>query len=170
MLIGVCPLYVDSKGISDHFTDFPNQSSSHPIDLTPFPALASLKICVHGGIPSPHLINALSSIFSVPVSTSVALECWWNFPMVPDPSNSWDRLDRWLSQMARSTTVEGGLVLTLAFWQSRGVPEGFLPRFRETGKINTDSFQFGRDEEGRSCSVEGDLGTWPKDRLLQGTS
>lgn len=90
--------------------------------------------------------------------------------MVPDPSNSWDRLDRWLSQMAKSTTVEGGLVLTLAFWRSRGVPEGFLPRFRETGKINTDSFQFGRDEEGRSCSVEGDLGTWPKDRLLQGTS
>ena len=59
-------------------------------------------------------------------------------PVEPDATNTWDCMDKWLLQMAMNATVEGGLVLTLTGWRINVIPEGFLPGFREVGKINTD--------------------------------
>ena len=42
--------------------------------------------------------------------------------------------------MAKRTTVEGGLVLTLTRWEEDSVPDAFLPKFRQVGKIVTDPF------------------------------
>ena len=41
----------------------------------------------------------------------------------------------WLVQMAKNTTVEGGLVLTLTSWPEKWAPEVWLPKFGEVGKI-----------------------------------
>ena len=48
----------------------------------------------------------------------------------PDPSNSWELLDEWLSRVAKNTTAEGGLVLTLTRWEEDSVPDAFLSKFR----------------------------------------
>ena len=101
-LIGVCSLCVNCKYINDDFVDFPDRSSSCPIDLPPFPALASLKIRVCGDAPSVHLVNILSFISSVPVLVSIFLECWAPLRSEPGPSNTWDRLDEWLVQMDKA--------------------------------------------------------------------
>ena len=123
-------------------TGYPKQATSHPIVLPQFPALTSLTIRIFESTPSPHLIDTLSSFSSVPVLASISLSSWWRFPFELDPSVTWDHLDRWLAQIAGNATVEGGLVLMLEGWREDRVPEDFLPRFREAGKINTDFVEF----------------------------
>ena len=117
-------------------------------DRQGFPALSSLKIFVAGRNPSPHLINTLSPISSAPVLALIALECLWKFPSKSDPSNSWELLDEWLSRVAKNTTAEGGLVLTLKLWREGRFPEVLLPEFRKIGKINTDFFEMNISELG----------------------
>ena len=136
-LAGTCSLPVDHKSVDDSYTDCPNQSTSYPIDLPPFPALTSLTLWVYRSSPSPHLVNTLSRISSARALASITLQFWWWFSPEPDPPNVWDHLDRWLVKMAENTTVEGGLVLNLMEWQDNGVPEEFLPKFQEVGKIIT---------------------------------
>ena len=139
MLLGVYLLYVYHRSINGDFADFPESSTSHPINLPQFPALTSLKIFISGHAPSPHLINTLSPISSAPLLASIALECWWQLPSEPSPPNTWGHLDGWLSRTAKNATVEGGLVLTLTRWLGGQVPDVFFPQFREVGKISTDS-------------------------------
>ena len=132
VLYGMWSLCVDCKRINGEFTDYPDQATSHPIDLAPqFPALASLSIYACGRAPSSHLVNALVLISSVPALVSITLECW-HWP--PGPLAAWDGLDRRLAQMAKNTTVKGGPVLTLTRWIEKLVPEAF-PKFREVGKV-----------------------------------
>ena len=97
-----------------------------------------MKISFSRATPSADLIDILSSISSVPVLASIALEWWCSFPFESSLQNSWDRLDGLLSQMAEKTTVEGGLVLTFARWQGDWAPEVLLPKFGEVGKIIID--------------------------------
>jgi hypothetical protein len=52
-------------------------------------------------------------------------------------SNIWGNLDEWLVQMARDTTADGGLVLSIVDLVESEVPEAYLPRFKEVGKIIT---------------------------------
>ena len=128
--------------------DFSGQSTSHLIDLPPFPVLTSVKIFVAARDPSPQLINTLSHISSAPALASVELECWWQFFLELAPSNTWDRLDRWLSHMASNAMAKGGLVLTLKLWREDRFPEVLLPEFRKIGKINTDFSEMNISELG----------------------
>ena len=137
-LVGVCSLCVDHKNTNDNFTDFSRNTASHPIDLPPFPLPLQWRSSPLSLPPSPCLIHTLSSISSAPVLTSVAPDCWWHFPLGPGSPNIWDRLDKWLSHMAKNSTVGGGFVMTLERWRGNLVPEEFLPGFRKVGKIKTD--------------------------------
>ena len=139
-LIGMCSLCVHRESANNDCTEHPEQSISHPTNLPPFPALTSLKLCVSRSCPSLHLVNTLSSIPSARALASVTLEFWWRRSPKSDPPNVWNNLDRWLVQMARNTTVEGGLVLNLVTWQENGVPKSFLPKFQEVGKIIPDNY------------------------------
>ena len=44
--------------------------------------------------------------------------------------------------MAKNTTIEGGLVLTLMGWPQEEQVEVLFPKFREVGEINTDPDEF----------------------------
>ena len=137
VLVGVCSLNVNREIISDDFADLQDQSTSRLIDLPPFPTLSSLEIFVAGRNPSPHLINTLYPISSVPALASIVLGRQL-FTFEPVASIGWDHLDKWLVQRADSATVEGGLVLTLTRWRENWAPEVLLPRFSVVGKIITD--------------------------------
>ena len=139
-LIGMCSLCVHRESANNDYTEHPEQSTSHPTNLPPFPALTSLKLCVSRSCPSLHLVNTLSSISSARALASITLQFWWWCSPRPDPPSVWNHLDRWLVQMARNTTVEGGLVLNLVTWQENGVPKSFLPTFQEVGKIIPDNY------------------------------
>ena len=122
--------------VNDDFTDnLEDRSTSDPIDLPPFPALTSLRICFPRGTPSAHLIAILSSFSSVPALTFITLGHLMGFTPEPEPSSNWDDLDRWLVRIGRNTTVEGDLVVALTRRREDRVPEVLLPRFRELGKI-----------------------------------
>ena len=132
VLCGVYSLCVNGMRINDYFTDYPDQATSYPIDLVPqFPALTSLSIYTCRRVPSSHLLNTLIAISSVPALVSITLECW-HWP--PGPLAAWDGLDRRLAQMAKNTTVKGGLVLTLTRWPKSLLLKAF-PKFREVGKV-----------------------------------
>ena len=135
-LQGVCSLCEDHENISDDFTDISVWPISHAINLPPFPALTSLKIIVPGRPPSPHLVNTLSSISSVPALVSITLKRWPQPNPGSDIPTTWNGLDGWLARVAKNATIEGGLVLTLARWPENLAPE-VLPEFREVGKIIT---------------------------------
>ena len=124
------------------FTDIPDRPSFRCIDLPPLPALTCLRILVSPLGPSPQLIDVLSSISSVPALASISVECT-NWPR-PEPgsSNTWADLDGWLARMAKDTTIEGGLVLTLMGWSQGKQVEVFFPKFREVGEIITDPNEF----------------------------
>ena len=125
----------------DGFIDlFGGESTSHPIDLPQFPALTSLRISFPNITPSAELIDILSSISSSPVLAFITLEWLWPFSFESNLQNYWDHLDGFLSQMAKNTTVRGGLVLTFARWQGGSAPEVLLPKFRKVGKIVIDPF------------------------------
>ena len=121
---------------------FLGQWSPGLIVLPLFPVLTSLKIYVDGTVPSSRLVKTLTSIStsSVPALASITLQCWWWSPFEPDRSSiSWDKLEGWLIEMAESATFEGGLVLTLTRWREDRDPEVLFPKFKEVGKIITDS-------------------------------
>ena len=128
-------LVVDHGSVNDDFTDRTDISTSDPIDLPPFPNLTSLEVYFPNNTPSVHLIAILSSISSVPALTSITLGRWKGYTPEPAPSSTWDDLDRWLVQIGRNATVEGDLVVALTRRRNYRVPEVFLPRFRELGKI-----------------------------------
>ena len=137
VLLGTILPGEDRKSINDNFTDFPERSTSHLIDLPPFPALTSLKIYASERIPSPHLLDTLSSISSAPALASIVLQCLWRLLSEADRSYIWDRLDTWLARMARNTTVECGLTLTLTRCEENPVLKTLFPKFNEVGKIKT---------------------------------
>ena len=138
VLLGACSLWGDRKHISDDFIDDPDRQSPHLLDISPFPALNSLKIHICGCYPSPQLVNTLSSISSAPALASIDLECWWWFLSGSVPSGTWDRLDTWLARMAENAIVEGGPVLTLARWEDNQGSRALFPKFKEVSKIKTD--------------------------------
>ena len=137
-LKGVRSLCVDGKGTNENLTDYPYQSTSSPIvSASSFPALTSLTIYIDGRAPSSHLVNTLASISSVPALVSIDLGCLYWPHSRSDMPYTWNGLDIRLAQMAKNTTVEGGLVLTLTRWRKRDqlVPEALLPRFGGVAKI-----------------------------------
>ena len=118
---------VDYGRVNDDFTDQPERSTCDPIDLPPFPALTSLRIYLLGSAPSAHLIIILSSISSVPALTSITLGRWLGFHFEPEPSGTWDNLDRLLVQIGRNATVGGDLVLALTGRREDRVPRCCCP-------------------------------------------
>ena len=127
----------DRKSINGDFADFrKNSTFNHAINLPPLPALTSLEVFT-GHDPTPHLINALSSISSVPELVSVSIGCWSWPNSRSDLSTTWDSLDTRLTQMAKNATVEGGLVLTLALCPGELVPKMLFPKFGRVAKIIT---------------------------------
>ena len=90
VLLGLCLLCVDRKSINDDPTDSLRKTTSHLIDLPPFPVLTSLKVLITAFEPSPHLINTLSPISSAPALESVELECLRQKLL---SSNTWGDLD-----------------------------------------------------------------------------
>ena len=152
-LVGVRSLCVDTRirmttlQISQE-TPLPTPSTYHhsPLPLQWRSSPLSLP-------PSPCLIHTLSSISSAPVLTSVAPDCWWHFPLGPGSPNIWDRLDKWLSHMAKNSTVGGGFVMKLERWWGNLVPEEFSPGFRKVGKIKTDFSGWTRVTKGFKLQV-----------------
>ena len=134
-LLGEYLLCEDHESINGYFTDFPKKSTfNHVTDLPPFTALTSLKIFVAGYSPTPDLVNALSSVSSVPALVSVTLSCGcWSRPG-SNLSTTWDILDERLAQMAKDAGVKGDLVLTLARYP-QGRTWEMLPKFGEVAKI-----------------------------------
>ena len=127
---------VDHEFVNDDFTDnLEDRAAYDPIDLPPFPALTSLRMCFLRSTPSAHLISILTSISSVPALTSITLGNWRQFGFEPGPSSTWDDLDRWLVRIGRNARVEGDLAVALTRRREDRVPEVLLPRFRELGKI-----------------------------------
>ena len=144
VLMGVYLPACRPQSINSNFfiADSPGQWSPGLVILPLFPILTSLKIYVDGRVPSPRLIRTLTSIStsSVPVLTAITLQCWWWSPFEPDRSSiAWDELEGWLVEMAKNAVVEGGLVLTLTRWREDWVPEVLFPKFKEVGKIITNS-------------------------------
>ena len=129
---------VDHECVNDDFTvSLEDGGTSDPINLPPFPTLTSLRIYFLTGTPSAHLVAVLSSISPVPALTSITLGRWRGFHFEPEPSSTWDHLDRWLAQIGRNTAVEGDLVPALTRRREDRIPEVLLPSLREVGKITT---------------------------------
>ena len=138
MLIGMLSC-VDRRSGGDNFADYPyREGPSHLADLPPFPALTSLKIYIFQESPSRQLIHALSSISSVPALASISIEI--RCLVLPRSADStiWEHLDRLLVQMAKNSTVEGGLVMTLTDWPYGDCAGVLFPEFGKAGKIKSD--------------------------------
>ena len=139
-LVGMCLLHEDRKDVSDSFTDHPDWLACRHSDLSPlrFPFLTSLNIYIFGPTPSFDLHRTLHFIFSAPALASVVLRCEWPVPKFKSfPKHPWGNLDGWLVGMARKSSCEGRLVLTLKRWHEDGVPQLLFSRFKRVGKITT---------------------------------
>jgi len=115
--------------------DFSTEEIRPPIHLPSLPALTTLIIKISSkGALSHHLTKILCSIGSAPVLTSIASGSFWTPIEQISSAGPWADVDRWLSQIAKHTKAEGGLLLTLRQWpEGKSVWEAFLPEFRESG-------------------------------------
>jgi hypothetical protein len=135
VVCGFCGFSDREETIVTDIPDYLTGETPPPIHLPSLPALTTLIIHLYEYKPSPHLLNILCSIGSVPVLTSTIIEhIDWDYIEHLPLEDSWVDVDRWLSQIAKHAEVDGGLVLTLARWpEGKSVWDDFFPEFRESG-------------------------------------